>query len=50
MKKSKIIEYLKQLQKEICNPRTCPAIDYKDCEICNIHKIINSILEELNGE
>ena len=49
MKKEIIVQLLKDLEKEICSPRVCKAIDYSDCRICNIHKIINRILEELNG-
>ena len=49
MKKEIIVQLLKDLEKETCSPRICKAIDYSDCRICNIHKIINRILEELNG-
>ena len=39
---------LKDLQKYIC--RDCNKIDHKDCEQCLKYILINSILQELNGE
>ena len=48
MNRSKIIEMLKDLQKIMCNK--CDKIDYEDCANCNVHILINSILEELNGK
>jgi len=46
LNKKVIAGLLKELQKEVCSPRTCPAKSYDDCSICNIHKLTNRIMEE----
>jgi len=48
MNKSLIIEMLKELQKIYC--RDCIAEEIKTCYICDVHILINNILQELNGQ
>ena len=45
--KRKIIDLIKQLQKEIC--KTCPEIEYYMCKKCKLHILTNKAIEELNG-
>ena len=49
LNKKKIVEDLKQLEKEFCHSKICPAKEYRDCQACRIHVLINEILQELNG-
>jgi hypothetical protein len=52
MNRRKIKELIKQLQKQLCNEMEtlgkCSGI-YDECISCNIHKIVNEILNELNN-
>jgi hypothetical protein len=47
MNRSKIIELLKELQKDLCYH--CPARDQDECKPCKIFIIPNKVIEELNG-
>jgi len=52
MNRRKIKELIKQLQKQICNEmetsNKCSGI-YDECLSCNIHRIVNQIIEEINN-
>jgi len=48
MNKTKIINNLKELSAEVCS-NCLDNEDYLLCSTCKRHKLINEILEELNG-
>jgi len=48
MNRSQIIKWLKELQKITC--KECIAEEIETCYGCDVHILINNILEELNGE
>jgi len=53
MNRRKIRELVKQLQKQLCNlmeiTSACDGV-YEECQNCSVHKIVNEILQELNGD